>query len=419
MITLSFLKRILFIAFFYGNTVYSQEFKWKSAVEQPSESGFHKIVLSPVIVSKLNVQLTDIRLFDNIGTEIPYLLKSEKPLTFKDYFVEYKIVEKKEVASWPYQTRIVLHNPSKNKISNIYLIIKNSDVSKSLKLSGSDDKQKWYIIKDNYRFQAMYSDFETSVIRILDFPLSNYEYYEILIDDWKNNPINIVKAGYFNTAVETGKYSTMSGFELIQEELPGEKQSFIRIRFDNIQLINRLTLKVDGPDFYYRKAQIQIKDSIADKRKKYKLYYSTLQDAIISSNSSNTFYFDNVWTKELYIRVNNHDDSPLKFNGAEIGQLSNYLVCQLEPSKSYTLKFGQTDLKAPFYDITYLSNKIPDQIETLTTLDPVLLKSDGEKHRNGLHIDKKYIWIAIIAVSVFLVFMISKMLKDMKKKEGL
>jgi len=187
----------------------AQQFNWQASLAPVSSDGYYKILLSPEIVSKLNDNLGDIRLYSIDNKEIPYVNEVEVPFETKDYFVEYKIIEKKELTSWPYYTRLVIHNPKKTEISNIQLVIRNTDVSKSLKLSGSDDNKNWYSIKDSYRFHSMYSDETTSVIKIIDFPVSNYEYYEILIDDWKNNPINIVKAGYFNTSIEKGKYSLL------------------------------------------------------------------------------------------------------------------------------------------------------------------------------------------------------------------
>jgi len=71
----------------------------------------------------------------------------------------------------------------------------------------------------------LYSDYETSVIKIIDFPASNYEYYEILIDDWKSNPINVLKAGFYNISVEKGKYSPVEEPQISQIDLKEEKQS--------------------------------------------------------------------------------------------------------------------------------------------------------------------------------------------------
>jgi len=394
----------------------AQKFEWQASVETVNSDGFHKIVIAPEIVSKLKISFEDIRLFDADNNEIPYIFESEKPVEYNDYFVEYKIIEKTEQTAWPYYTRLVIHNPTKTEISNIQLIIRNSDVSKSLKLNGSDDKKSWYSIKDGYRFHSMYSDETTSVIKIIDFPVSNYEYYEVLIDDWKNNPLNIMKAGYFNTSIEKGKYTNTSKPEISQLELKEEKQSLVKIVFPEKTRLNKITFKVEGPDFYYREANLQVRDSVLNKRQQYEFNFSSVASIILSSNNLNTWYFDNLYTNVIYLRINNFDDAPLKIQSVEAGQLNRYMICKLEKSKNYTIKFGNQDLEAASYDLKYFKEKIPKSIPLLKTLEIKTLNNEANK-QDGYKLDKKFIWAAILIVAIFLVYMISKMLKDMKEKK--
>jgi hypothetical protein len=414
-----FNKLLMIVAFVCFSIIsIAQNFEWKASILGISSNGFQKLQLAPQVVSKLNQDFGDIRIIDNSGKEVPYIFDQEQPFIEKDHFIEYKIIEKKEQTSWPYYTRIVIHNPSKNEISNINLIIKNSDVNKKLKLSGSDDNRNWYIIKDNYRFQAMYSDMETSVIKIIDFPLSNYEYYEILIDDWKDNPINVLKSGFFNTSVEKGKYSTIDKPEISQYEQKDEKESLIKLNFNEPQLLQKLNLKIDGPEFYYRNASIQVRDSIVGKRNRFEPYFKTVADIIISSNTSNTFYFEKLWAKELYIRIKNHDDQPLRVSDITCSQLNHYLICKLESSKKYDVFFGNPKISVPVYDIQHFSDKIPDIIPVLTTGKLESIGKAKTETSSGIHLDKKMIWIVIGLVVIMLIYMVLKMLKEMRSHKN-
>jgi len=395
--------------------VHAQNFKWKSSITGIKSDGFHKIQLLPEIVSRLTNDLGDLRIIDGSGRETPYITEQEIPYIEKDYFTEYKIIEKKEQAFWPYYTRIVIHNPRKSEIANINLIIRNSDVTKRLKLSGSDDKTKWYVIKDNYLFHAMYSDNETSVIKIIDFPLSNYEYYEILIDDWKSNPISILKAGYFNTAIEKGKYSENEKPQISKFENSDLKETLIKLKFTFPQLINKLSLKVIGPEFYYRNATIQIKDSMPGARNKYEPYFKTIDNIIICSSSSNTFYFDNVKTNELYIRIINHNDQSLDISDISAFQLNHYLIGKFKSSDSYSLEFGNQDIHAPVYDLKYFSKEIPVNIPVISSGPVVSFGKEKPTNQTGFQLNKKFIWVFIGLVLILLIYMVSKMLGEMQK----
>jgi hypothetical protein len=395
----------------------AQHFGWESTVSDIKTNGFYKIQLNPEIPAKLNSDFGDIRIYDNEGKEVPYIFESEKTIEYNDYFIEYKIIEKKEQTSWPYYTRLVLHNPSKNKISNIQLIIRNSDVSKNLKLSGSDDNKNWYIIKDSYRFQAMYSDTETSVIKIIDFPVSDYEYYEILIDDWKNNPVNVLRAGFYNTSVEKGKYSLIEKPVISQLELKEEKQSLVKISFQDLQLINKLTFKIEGPEYYFRNAEIQVRDSTKNKRNEFEYFFKTIDNIVISSNSNNTFYFNSFRAKDIFIRIINHDNEPIVIKSVTGEQLNHYLVCKLETSKKYQIQFGDQQLLPPEYDIKYFSDKIPENIPITKTGKVLEIGKKQNEKVTGINLNSSFIWIAIILVVILLLYMVYRMLNEMKKNK--
>jgi len=156
-----------------------------------------------------------------------------------------------------------------------------------------------------------------------------------------------------------------------------------------------------------------VRDSLLNKRKQYEMNFYTLSSVVISSNNINTCYFDQLYTDVIYLRINNFDDEPIIIQSAEAEQLNHYLVSKLEKSKNYALKFGNHDLSNANYDLKYFKEKIPKTIPLLKTADIKSLKSVAAVQK-GFVMDKRFIWAAIIFVAIFLVYMISKMLKDMK-----
>jgi len=232
----------LFILLIPVLTARSQEFKWESKTDLVLSNGFTEVLLSPEITGNLRADLGDIRLYDSTGSEIPYIQYSEKPVLYKQLFKEYAVLQK--VHHYDY-TRLVIHNPSKSTITNISLVIKNADVRKWLTLNGSDDQKVWYALKEHYYFQSFYNDDKTSEIRVLNFPKSNYEYYELLVYDYFDYPINILKVGYYDTSVETGKYSVVKAPSFSQ--IDTLKQSVIQIHYTNQQYIDKLQFEIEGP----------------------------------------------------------------------------------------------------------------------------------------------------------------------------
>jgi len=163
---------IVYFVIFLFLSGFSQDFKWESKTVKVTKTGFNEILLSPEITGKLKTDYGDIRLFDSTGNNIPYILYSEKPILFKQMFKEYEISNKEHRYNY---TRLVIHNPQKNVITNFSLVIKNADVRKWLTLNASDNQKDWFALKEHYYFQSFYNDDNTSEIRVFNFPKSNYE----------------------------------------------------------------------------------------------------------------------------------------------------------------------------------------------------------------------------------------------------
>ena len=394
--------------------VSAQEFNWEAELNDIPNDGFYKINISPEIVSASENNNADIRIYDGSGKEIPFFIEKEQSVNFKEFFVEYKMITNETQRKWPYYSRIVIHNPKKNEISNFQLIIRNADVSKTLKLSGSDDAAHWYVIKDKYRFRSIYNDEATSVIKILNFPNSNYEYYEILIDDWRDNPLKIEKTGFFDTTVEEGKYAVITKPEIEQKELKEEKQNLVQINFPSKQLINKIHIKISGPEFYHREAEILVQDSTVYKKKEPEYFLRTVHSFVISSNSLNNIYFNGLELREFFIRIKNHDNQPIEIMNIDTWQLKHYLVSNLEKNEKYFIRTGNSEIMKPEYDLKYFKNEIPKKLSLVSTKKIVDISEKIEVEQKGIFVNKVVIWLIIGGIAILLIYFTSKMMKEMK-----
>src|SRR4051812_39086617 len=184
----------------------AQSYQWRASIDSVPADGFYRIALNPSVSTHLHPGFYDLRILSG-NKEVPYILQKEEPAKRTVLFKEYEITSKELHAGAI--SYITLRNSAKNSIDNIQLVVRNSDVAKSIKLTGSDEQIEWFTIKDNYDFYSVFSTKETSEITILNFPLSNYEYYRLEINDKKSKPINIIKAGYYDYNSEKGKYTVL------------------------------------------------------------------------------------------------------------------------------------------------------------------------------------------------------------------
>ncbi len=388
---------------------YGQEFEYQADINKISKNGFCKILLSQEVTSKLKNDFTDVRIYNSENVEVPYILRAENSINEKELFFEYKIIEKKHFKRKGY-TRIVIHNPTKNKIDNIVLRIKNADVRKQLKLNASYDNKNWYVLKDNYYYNSINSYNETSEIRVLNFPLSDYEYYELLIDDFYDKPINITQAGFYDLVKENGKYSEIKNTSFTISNI--EKETIIKIPVNN-NYIDKISFKISNPKYYHRSAEIYVKKTVNERKHK-KVYESHIGSFNIISNSSNSFNIRNLHIDTLFVKIQNNDNQAVKIDDINLYQLNKYLITELSSENKYTLKFSDKQANKPVYDLEYFADKIPENLSVLEVSNIKQIPTTKTNKSNNINFSNYWLWISVIGIAVLLGYMSYSMIKEKK-----
>lgn len=405
------MKRFIFIIIiqFCAFVAYSQGFVWKAGIKPVQTDGFYNIPLQPHINSKLNNGFTDIRIYDKNGKEVPYLLRKDVPSKPIAAFTEYEILSK--LYKPGKSTEILLHNPESKTINNISLIIKNADVKKEAKLVGSDDQKTWFTVKDYYQFHSINNTSSTAEIKILDFPLVNYKYLKLWINDSLSAPINILKAGYYVHFTENTEYFEVQSPLISQADSAKEKTSYITVYFPEPQYIDKLELQLKGPNFYFRKATAEVKDTLENG----KTYFRQLQNFEISSHKPHLLSFENEKIKELRIIIENEDNPPLQVIAAQAWQQKHFLTAYLEKNNNYTLQFGNLQATAPTYDLQYFQDSIAKNIP-LASVNEITRQSKPKvpARIEPSNLSKKLaIWSGIGGVILLLGFISIKMIREM------
>jgi len=254
---------------------YGQQFQYQAELPPVQTNNFYKIQLTPAITTHLQNSFHDIRLYNAKKQEVPYLVMRDQPVQTRKLFRPYEVIS--NTSTPDVGTALILRNPAQSRINNISLIIRNSNVRKKARLSGSADARTWYGIEEDFWLQAIYSNTATTEVKILNFPLSDYEYYKLEINDSASAPLNILSAGYYNTYAENGKYTAMPEVKFRQTDSSAVKQTFIRFAVPAPILADRISFEVSGPALYRRQAtlfQAQIR-----KRKRWRRPYKTYEPA--------------------------------------------------------------------------------------------------------------------------------------------
>jgi len=395
----------------------AQNFKWAAKLRPPDSSMFYNIFLTSEITSKLKPDFSDIRLYDEQQNEIPYLKRVDKTISQSDQSFRFKILEN-EHRKWRGYTQLLIHNPHKKNITNINLLVQNVEAEKWLKLSGSDDKQNWFIIKDQFQYLAPYTESDTVEIRILDFPVSNYEYYEILLFDYKSQAIKIYSAKYYDLAVENVKYLELPPPIIEQNDTLERNRSVITITFKEPQYIDKLIFEIRGPNYYFRKAGLVKGEQFSEKKLKLEYYDQLDKSFQLTSTRTNEVFLSSYRAKSLKLLIDNKDDEPLKIRLVKAYQLQTYISAFLQANDKYTLHFGNKYTETPVYDLRYFIDSIPDTIPQIAIMGIQQLKNDENQNENeAIKIPSFYLWIVVGVVTALLAFVSYKMFGEVMNKE--
>lgn len=397
---------ICLLAFFLAAQGYSQgNYLYKTQLDKATTAGFYKIDLPPKLVAKCKNGLQDIRVFDEHGSQVPYLLKEDLPAFKTEYFTEFPVI--KFAKEKDKQTHVILENASGHAINNLLLFIKNMDASRSVSLTGSDDSIHWFIIKENIQLQNTFSNDGDNIVNSLSFPKSNYRYFQLTILGENVIPFRIIRAGIYKENTFYGKYTALPKPVILQKDSL-DKKSYVQVKFDDSYQINKIIIEANGPKYFKRDVSIKNKNQS---------YYDDIVDGYLVSDSINSFTI-NSKTNKLLLIVNNEDNTPLKISSVSAFQLTISLLTYLQDNKNYYIYFGDSTATAPKYDLQFFKDTLEKNTVSLLTGNiekntDIKITSKESSSNNSV-----MLWVIIIAVLLVLSFFTFKMIKEMDKKKA-
>lgn len=392
---------------------FAQEFKASGKLETVPTDGFYKIFLSPAEAVYLNENLTNARILDSKNTEVPYLLIEESPVYREQLFKEYEIQSQKRTAGA--STVIRLHNPQQTAINNISLLVKNAQAQKTASLTGSDDGKQWFVVRENFIFYPVNNTNAVSEIRAIEFPLTNYKYYQVEISDSTSAPLNILKAGYYDKSVTLGLFTAIDPSLNISTN-PQEKRTYIKLKTVDNQIIDKLELSMKGTAFFQRSGFITT-ESVRKVKKREERYSERLEDFWVRSGQTTIITFAGLKTDNLTLCIENGDNPPLSLDKINTFQLNRYLVAWLTKEQSYSIGFKEKDSVPPSYDLEFFRDSIPANAQVLKVTGLQITSAPQVSETPTFFTSKTIIWVAIGAVIILLGFMSLKLAREASERK--
>lgn len=412
----------LFVFFISALAPVSAQFTHEAAIAGVTQSGLYKIPLNPAIKQYMSTDLHDARIYDAAGKEVPYVLLSEPLLKSKTDFVAYPILTQKHLKN---HSEIVIHNVYKDKISNIAFNINNSDAHKYCAIEGSNDQRQWYSISASQELSLVYNNVYTNTYKCIYFPLNDYKYLRLMVEDWQSEPLKINSAGYFKNSVIAGKLTGVI-FSKVKTENVKQKTSTFHMTAANSQQVDRIDFKIKSPRLFMRHAVVYVMRREKTKRRT-EQYKDILFEFDLSAGKP--LFFDVPWlaVKDFFIEIENKDNPPLEVDSIICKQLASYLVCDLSAGNDYTLKCGNMALKLPEYDLINFVSATPQLLPEASTAgfkplsahakQTLVEKEKPKQKQKSFYETQPFIWLCLGFAALVVFWFSRNLLRDMNKEE--
>lgn len=382
------------------------QFGFTSTVPKVEEAGYYNLQLSPeVIALSKKADLSDIRIKDGKGNEVPYVLRSENPKDEKRDFTTFDLEENSFKDS---VNVVIVKNEVQEDLSQFCITLKSADIRKQIGLRASNDMKTWFVVKQNtMSAMSLSSSDQTEETIIYDFPKGNYKYYQLTISNQQKEPLQIINVGKYKYTETMGKYIKIDLGKFVHKD--SAKVSYIT--FPDLKFnykIDLLEFVIESKFGYQRDA------SIAESRGKSAFKYFTLS----SKNNAPISLRNASLSDKTEIRIENKDNPPLSISSVVAYQWCRYICVYLEKGTEYTLYGGDNRLSKPEYDLTYFEENIPKELPLINTGEVKVANAPQVIPKELAWYEKPlFMWLAIALVGGFLFFVCYRMIGDLNKKK--
>ncbi len=385
---------------------FSQTYNWQAKLESVKNPGYYEIFLSSDVTSHLHHAFPDIRLYDNKNNEIQYIINQKKIIYDKGKQTELKILKNK-YRKFKHFTEVIAENTDKVEISNLIFKVVNTNNPVYIKILGSNDTRNWYILKNNYPTVPDITNEDTTEIKVMNLPRSDFKYFKILFHDYDEQNIEVIKVFYHHLADIRAEYTQLPKPKITQKDTLDK--SILTVEFDDAQFIDMLTFGIQGPEFYLRKVQMMKDDTISASVTGEEFYDQMKKDFWFGSLKSNRINLADYKAKKIVFIIDNKDNQPLKIYKVNAYQLKNYMIAYLLPGMKYHFLFGSKNANFPSYDLPFFKDTIPKVLPETYIYNIKKNADSGNGINNIWNFPVKYLWLTI-GISAIILIVISILL---------
>jgi hypothetical protein len=313
-----------------------------------SSAGLIKINLPVETLDAARPALEDVRLYDDAGNEVPYVLT--RPVPSPKMIQNAKTFQVSLNAN---NTVITLETGLAQPLEAVTLETPAMDFIKPVRVESSNDGKSWHLLAlSRPIFRQAYGAANLNV----SFPLTAAKWLRLTVDDQRSPPVPFTGARVSAATGETVPVETVPVMITERDENPGETRLALDLGAANLDVAG-LEVETTEP-LFTRQVYLAVprisEDAIREQIVGQGIIYRIAIEGQPASESLFVTLENQVGSRELILFVRNGDSPPLSVKAVRAERRPVYLVFLAREPGTFHLVTGNARCAAPRYDLAAL-----------------------------------------------------------------
>jgi hypothetical protein len=331
--------KVLLVLFFVF-PIYTFSYEYLKNIEVSGKNSYKEFYLTKDIYLKSKNNLNDLRIKNEIGDEVPYVIEKNIEISNR---IEKKVSIGKIISKKNKETQMetVVKFTPKTKlddiVGNIIQLKAIDNFYSKYELLGSDNGKNWIYISSG----ELYKTPEKEELRI-EFIKKKYSYYKIvtaLTEKIKYNALVLL----LNEKKIDKKTNIITNLQYKVEEK--RNNTIVTIESNNLPL-QQISLKINDE---FKRNYIVRNDKVYKTGNLFKVGNREKLDIQFNKKIS---------LEQIILEIENGDNKPLMIEKIQGEYLSLKIIFKAKPEEKYILTFGDRELFKPRYDLEEFSEII-------------------------------------------------------------
>ncbi len=328
--------------------------------------GLVKLSLLTATLDEARPGLEDLRLYDDAGHELPYLIERAKPKP--------KVVRdaKRFQASVAATTTVLtLETGLAQPLDGITLETPAASFLKGVQVEGSADGQQWQVLS---RGQPIFRQPSGASQVHLTVPAGVWPWLRLTVDDRRSQPIPFTGARVHASAVEPAPVDVVPCTITARDESPGQTRLTVSLGAANLD-VAAITIETEEP-LFTRQVTVAVpqveEGAVREQPLAHGVIYRVAVEGQPISSSVTVPVEGLVRSRELLLLIENRDSPPLPIVAVRAERRPVFLTFLAHVAGPYHLLSGNSRCAAPSYDVASLGPDLTHVSASLLQFSPLV-----------------------------------------------